>query len=132
MSKAGYEKVGTMKATTLDTLVESGAIDLGTVGQTVMKIDVEGFEPFAMFGGKESLRRGRPRFILSEFTARMLNDHPVATGYDGKLSLAYLNTMADLGYQVYKWKDTKATALDRSGFQTFQGPDVIFATSKIT
>jgi hypothetical protein len=97
MTKEGYKKVGTMQTTTLDGLVSSGKMNFGAAGSTVVKIDVEGYEPFALGGGKKVLAKSPPRAVQSEFTVQMLN------GHEGEPDLAkkYITMMQGFGYSLF-------------------------------
>lgn len=63
--------VGTMRTTTLDTLMRKGTIDLSG-RRTVMKIDVEGFEPYVVGGGGRFFETTPPSSVVSEISVNMI------------------------------------------------------------
>lgn len=76
----------TIAAVTLDSFLESTRID-------VVKLDIEGHEPFALQGMKQLLQQNQP-IIFTEFA-------PVSLNHIGKTSPeTFLQFFVDLGYQI--------------------------------
>jgi len=84
----------------------------------VLKIDVEGFEPFALKSGSRFFASpAAPKFITGEFSPYMINGiikHAKET--DNMTPRQYLEMINDLGYDI---KDEKGAALDASRFDTY-------------
>lgn len=130
MRKGGYRPVGKMHTTTLDTLMENGVIDLQGA-RAVMKIDVEGFEPYVIGGGSKFFKATPPAAVVSEFSVGMMTG--AAEG--GKSSggpLQYLETMQGHGYTVADANGTPITDFAahveacRLGHNALCTEDVIF------
>lgn len=101
-SSLKYSKFGVVHLTKLDTLVQSGTIPIDTKDKVLVKIDVEGFEPFVFMGGMKFLRRVQPKVVHSEFSPDMIRSAAESIGWteekSANLPSSYLQLMNELGY----------------------------------
>jgi FkbM family methyltransferase len=85
-SEAGEMKTPTIE---LDELFEKDPVEFCRIG--AMKLDVEGFEAKALYGGMRFLQKCKPCFIRLEFTPMFLKKY-------GTPAQKFLNDMKDIGY----------------------------------
>ena len=103
----------------LDDLLRSGSF--GRIG--MIKIDVEGYEPLVIEGGRETLRVHRP-IVLAEFNRERMNINGLSIGDVWRFMTE------DIGYSAY-WLDARTGFLARL---TVPGDkeNIIFVTADVT
>lgn len=101
MEADGYRKLGEASMRRFDSLVAEGTVQLS--GRVVMKIDVEGFEAFALRGAEAFLNgTSRPERIFSEFSPFLMELASQTVGEDEGTAAAkaqdFLEFMRSVGY----------------------------------
>lgn len=99
-------KLGTAHLFKLDTLVDAGNISLSSSDKVIVKIDTEGFEPFAFLGAEKFLRNVRPIVIYSEYSPSMIQAAAKAMGWTKENAAAlpenYIRILNALRYSFTK------------------------------
>jgi FkbM family methyltransferase len=97
-SETGYDKdeVKAVKCAPLDLLVETGELNINKLN--IIKMDIEGSEPFALDGMRNTLQNFKPIMILE------LNRHNLRRFYN-RDSKDYWDFFNEMGYKIHLIKD---------------------------
>lgn len=79
---AGAVKFDEVHLRRLDRLLRRGDVPLRADDKLMVKVDTEGFEPFALMGGEAPLRQYRPAMIFSEYYPPFMERAAKAFGWN--------------------------------------------------
>lgn len=121
-------KLAEVEMRSLDELFNSGTVPKPQGGIQTLKIDVEGFEPFAIGGAKQFMSGpDAPRFIQTEFSTKMIPRAAVAVEPRLRDTAAtdYLKDLIELGYCITRPLPKFRLSHWRAWFHWFQWGSVI-------
>lgn len=99
-------KLGTTLLFKLDSLIVAGILSFASNEKEIVKIDTEGFEPFASLGADRFLHAVHPAFIYSEFSNCMIRRAAMAMKWSQEKAPAlpnnFIKMMHKQGYSLTK------------------------------
>ena len=98
LASAGYSKIGLSEKRSID------GLQLGVAGphKVVMKVDISGYEPFALYGAAKLLRDAKPKFLYVAFNRDTIELAAINNGLSKQRAIAlpdeFLSQMSQAGY----------------------------------